>query len=128
METTCNSVVTSLIDYLQGACYPTAKRDHLATSIKTNYNMLMNEEQIAKVYGNYQNKDATNDLLIENNNLLSKINNKLLIIIFILLAPIIGAIIFWILFSIQVNDFSNQINKVNKASNEFNFKSSQYYK
>ena len=54
--------------------------------------MLMNEEQIAKVYGNYQNKDATNDLLIENNNLLSKIN------------------------------------KVNKASNEFNFKSSQYYK
>lgn len=90
--------------------------------------MLMNEEQIAKVYGNCQNKDATNDLLIENNNLLSKINNKLLIIIFILLAPIIGAIIFWILFSIQVNDFSNQINKVNKASNEFNFKSSQYYK
>lgn len=75
--------------------------------------MLMNEEQIAKVYGNYQNKDATNDLLI---------------IIFILLAPIIGAIIFWILFSIQVNNFSNQINKVNKASNEFNFKSSQYYK
>ena len=44
--------------------------------------MLMNEEQIAKVYGNYQNKDATNDLLIENNNLLSKINNKLLIINF----------------------------------------------
>ena len=85
----------------------------------------MNEEQIAKVYGNYQNKDATNDLLIENNSLLSKINNKLLIIIFILLAPIIGAIIFWILFSIQVNNFSNQINK---ASNEFNFKSSQYYK
>ena len=56
--------------------------------------MLMNEEQIAKVYGNYQNKDATNDLLIENNSLLSKINNKLKIIIFILLSPIIGAIIF----------------------------------
>ena len=85
----------------------------------------MNEEQIAKVYGNYQNKDATNDLLIENNSLLAKINNKLLIIIFILLAPIIGAIIFWILFSMLLNQTSNQFNK---ASNEFNFKSSQNYK
>lgn len=85
----------------------------------------MNEEQISKVYGSYQNKDATNDLLIENNSLLAKINNKLLIIIFILLAPIIGAIIFWVLFSMLLNQTSNQFNK---ASNEFNFKSSQYYK
>lgn len=85
--------------------------------------MLMNEEQIAKVYGNYQNKDVTNDLLIENNNLLSKINNKLLIIIFILLAPIIGAIIFWILFSVLVNQTSNEFDKINRS-----VKSSQYYK
>lgn len=83
----------------------------------------MNEEQIAKVYGNYQNKDATNDLLIENNNLLAKINNKLLIIIFILLAPIIGAIIFWVLFSMLLNQTSNELNKINGS-----FKSSQYYK
>ena len=83
----------------------------------------MNEEQIAKVYGNYQNKDATNDLLIENNSLLSKINNKLKIIIFILLSPIICAIIFYILFSISVNRITNEYNK---SLNEF--KSSQYYK
>ena len=83
----------------------------------------MNEEQISKVYGSYQNKDATNDLLIENNSLLAKINNKLLIIIFILLSPIIVAIIFWILFSVLLNQTSNELNKINGS-----FKSSQYYK
>ena len=85
--------------------------------------MLMNEEQISKVYGSYQNKDATNDLLIENNSLLAKINNKLLIIIFILLSPIICAIIFWVLFSVLLNQTSNEFNKINGS-----FKSSQNYK
>ena len=50
------SVVTSFANCCKARANP-GLRDHLATRTKTNYNMLMNEEQIAKVYGNYQNKD-----------------------------------------------------------------------
>lgn len=68
-------------------------------------------------------KYTQEEILLANNRLLSQINNKLLIIVLILVVPIIVAIIFWILFSMLLNQTSNEFNKINGS-----FKSSQYYK
>lgn len=55
--------------------------------------MLMHEEQIKKNNSQY----TDNEILMANNLLLSKINNKLLIIVLILVIPIIIAILLYIL-------------------------------
>ena len=71
-------------------------RDHLATRTKTNYNMLMEKE-----------KYTQEEILLANNQLLSQINNKLYIIVSILITGfIISAILllgtFFGLFSLSL--------------------------
>ena len=61
------SVVTSLTDCpLQGACYSTAKRPHLATRTTINYNMLMKNKRIINSY-NKNIQPLHNDIEIEKN-------------------------------------------------------------